>query len=69
MSQLQALFDKQKQQNEAENIAVESIGNNLNTALVDRVKELQSNFLNKYVYSILFILFLLIVVIFYFFSR
>ena len=39
------------------------------TVKENRVKELQSNFLNKYVYSILFILFLLIVVIFYFVSR
>ena len=41
LSQLQALFDKNKLNNEAENIAVNSIGNNLNTALVDRVQELQ----------------------------
>jgi len=34
-----------------------------------RVKELKSNFLNKYIYSALFILFLLIVAIFYFVSR
>ena len=34
-----------------------------------RVKELKSNFLNKYIYSALAFLFLLIVVIFYFFSR
>jgi len=34
-----------------------------------RVKELKSNFLNKYVYSVLVILILLIVVIIYFFSR
>ena len=34
-----------------------------------RVKELKSNFLNKYIYSILIILILLIVVIFYFVSR
>jgi len=34
-----------------------------------RVKELKSNFLNKYIYSALTFLFLLIVVIFYFFSR
>ena len=39
------------------------------TVKENRVKELKSNFLNKYVYSILFILFLLIVVIFYFVSR
>ena len=34
-----------------------------------RVKELKSNFLNKYIYSAVIILFLLIVVIFYFVSR
>ena len=34
-----------------------------------RVVELKSNFLNKYIYSIIVFLFLLIVVIFYFFSR
>ena len=34
-----------------------------------RVKELKSNFLNKYIYSIIGILILLIVVIFYFVSR
>jgi len=34
-----------------------------------RVKELKSNFLNKYIYSLIAILILLIVVIFYFVSR
>ena len=34
-----------------------------------RVKELKSNFLNKYIYSTIVILFLLLVVIFYFVSR
>ena len=34
-----------------------------------RVKEIKSNFLNKYIYSVIGILFLLIVVIFYFVSR
>tara|TARA_B100002003_G_C13849590_1_gene416494 strand:+ start:93 stop:674 length:582 start_codon:yes stop_codon:yes gene_type:complete len=34
-----------------------------------RVKEIKSNFLNKYIYSTLVILFLLLVVIFYFVSR
>jgi len=34
-----------------------------------RIKELKSNFLNKYIYSIIGILILLIVVIFYFVSR
>ena len=34
-----------------------------------RVKEVKSNFLNKYIYSALLILFLLIVAIFYFVSR
>ena len=34
-----------------------------------RVKELKSNFLNKYIYSLIGILFLLIVAIFYFVSR
>ena len=34
-----------------------------------RVKELKSNFLNKYIYSGLVILILLLVVIFYFVSR
>ncbi len=34
-----------------------------------RVKELKSNFLNKYIYSAVIILFLLIVAIFYFVSR
>ena len=39
------------------------------TAEVKRVKELKSNFLNKYVYSALVIIILLLVVIFYFVSR
>ena len=39
------------------------------TAEVKRVKELKSNFLNKYVYSALAIIILLLVVIFYFVSR
>ena len=34
-----------------------------------RVKEIKSNFLNKYIYSIIAILILLLVVIFYFVSR
>ena len=34
-----------------------------------RIKELKSNFLNKYIYSVIGILFLLIVAIFYFVSR
>ena len=34
-----------------------------------RVKELKSNFLNKYIYPAVIILFLLIVAIFYFVSR
>ena len=34
-----------------------------------RVKELKSNFLNRYIYSVIAILILLIVAIFYFFSR
>ena len=34
-----------------------------------RVEELKSNFLNKYIYSIVFVLMLLLVVIFYFVSR
>ena len=34
-----------------------------------RVKELKSNFLNKYIYSAVAVLILLIVVIFYFVSR
>ena len=34
-----------------------------------RVQELKSNFLNKYIYSIIVILILLLVVIFYFVSR
>ena len=34
-----------------------------------RVKELKSNFLNKYIYSTIVILILLLVVIFYFVSR
>ena len=44
---------------------------NKTTTLVeeDRVKELKSNFLNKYIYSIIGILILLIVAIFYFVSR
>ena len=44
---------------------------NKTTTLVEeeRVKELKSNFLNKYIYSIIGILILLIVAIFYFFSR
>ena len=36
---------------------------------VKRVKELKSNFLNKYIYSLIAILILLLVVIFYFVSR
>ena len=39
------------------------------TADVKRVKELKSNFLNKYVYSALVIIILLLVAIFYFVSR
>ena len=35
----------------------------------ERVKELKSNFLNKYIYSFISILILLIVAIFYFVSR
>jgi len=38
-------------------------------AEVKRVKELKSNFLNKYVYSVLVIIILLLVAIFYFVSR
>ena len=34
-----------------------------------RVKELKSNFLNKYIYSFFLIIILLLVVIFYFVSR
>ena len=34
-----------------------------------RVKEVKSNFLGKYIYSLIFVLFLLIVAIFYFVSR
>ena len=39
------------------------------TAEVKRVKELKSNFLNKYVYSALVVIILLLVAIFYFVSR
>ena len=39
------------------------------TAEVKRVKELKSNFLNKYIYSALVAIILLLVVIFYFVSR
>ena len=39
------------------------------TAEVKRVKELKSNFLNKYIFSSLIIIILLLVVIFYFVSR
>ena len=35
----------------------------------ERVKEVKSNFLNKYIYSIIFVLILLVVVIIYFVSR
>ena len=44
---------------------------NKTTTLVEeeRVKELKSNFLNKYIYSIIGILILLVVAIFYFVSR
>ena len=44
---------------------------NETTSLVEeeRVKELKSNFLNKYIYSIIGILILLVVAIFYFVSR
>ena len=44
---------------------------NKTTTIVEeeRVKELKSNFLNKYIYSVIGILFLLIVAIFYFVSR
>ena len=34
-----------------------------------RVKEIKSNFLNKYIYSVIVILILLLVAIFYFVSR
>jgi uncharacterized protein len=40
-----------------------------NSVKEKRVKELKSNFLNKYIYSVIIILILLIVVIFYFVSR
>lgn len=40
--------------------------NNKNDIKVKRVKEINSNFLNKYIYSIVVFLFLLLVVIFYF---
>ena len=40
--------------------------NNKNDIKVKRVKEIKSNFLNKYIYSIVVFLFLLLVVIFYF---
>ena len=44
--------------------------NNTGTIVEEkRVKELKSNFLNKYIYSIIVILILLIVAIFYFVSR
>ena len=39
------------------------------TTEVKRVKEIKSNFLNKYIYSAIIILILLLVVIFYFVSR
>ena len=39
------------------------------TAEVKRVKELKSNFLNKYIYSALVVIILLLVAIFYFVSR
>ena len=39
------------------------------TVVEKRVKELKSNFLNRYVYSVLIILILLLVAIFYFVSR
>ena len=41
LSQLQGLFDKQKLENEAKNIEIETLGNNLNSALANRVQELQ----------------------------
>ena len=42
---------------------------NIRTPNNQRVKEIKSNFLNKYIYSVLAILFLLLVVLFYFVSR
>ena len=46
----------------------ETVGTNITTEK-KRVKELKSNFLNKYIYSIIVILILLLVAIFYFVSR
>ena len=46
-----------------------SVNETKNIVKEKRVKELQSNFLNKYIYSIIVILILLIVAIFYFVSR
>ena len=46
-----------------------SVNETKNIVKEKRVKELQSNFLNKYIYSIIVILILLLVVIFYFVSR
>ena len=43
--------------------------NNSTISNNQRVKEIKSNFLNKYIYSSFIILFLLLVVIFYFVSR
>ena len=43
--------------------------NDKETVKVKRVKELKSDFLNKYIYSTIIILILLLVAIFYFVSR
>jgi len=54
---------KTDKQNEQENI------NNDTKIKTRRVKKLKSNFLNKYIYSFLTIIILLLVVVFYFVSR
>ncbi len=41
LSQLQALFDKQKEEDEAEKVEIKSFGESLNNALASRVQELQ----------------------------
>ena len=41
LSQLQALFDKQKEEDEAQKVEIKSFGESLNNALASRVQELQ----------------------------
>ena len=64
------LVDPITKKNEFEKVSGTSeILNNNSTVRQKRVEEVNSNFLNKYIYSAVVILILLLVVIFYFVSR